>query len=126
MAEPRNLQELFRPQEAGERQPLRRSVPPTLQRITKALSQEGAPHNVLVTYDGHMRASGVHIYVDGHERTLHVLFDYGIWPIEGVKDPLRIGAGTRLKVVEGLAMAKPMVSTTIGCEGIDVRPGEHL
>ena len=40
--------------------------------------------------------------------------------------PLRIGAGTRLKVVEGLAMAKPMVSTTVGCEGIDVKPGEHL
>jgi glycosyltransferase involved in cell wall biosynthesis len=40
--------------------------------------------------------------------------------------PLRIGAGTRLKVVEGLAMAKPMVSTTIGCEGIDVNSGEHL
>ena len=40
--------------------------------------------------------------------------------------PLRIGAGTRLKVVEGLAMAKPMVSTTVGCEGIDVRSGEHL
>jgi polysaccharide biosynthesis protein PslH len=40
--------------------------------------------------------------------------------------PLRIGAGTRLKVVEGLAMAKPMVSTTIGCEGINVHAGEHL
>ena len=40
--------------------------------------------------------------------------------------PLRIGSGTRLKVVEGLAMAKPMVSTTVGCEGIDVHPGEHL
>ena len=34
--------------------------------------------------------------------------------------PLRIGSGTRLKVVEGLAMAKPMVSTSVGCEGIDV------
>jgi glycosyltransferase involved in cell wall biosynthesis len=40
--------------------------------------------------------------------------------------PLRIGSGTRLKVVEALAMAKPMVSTTVGCEGIDVRSGEHL
>jgi glycosyltransferase involved in cell wall biosynthesis len=40
--------------------------------------------------------------------------------------PLRIGSGTRLKVVEGLAMAKPMVSTTVGCEGIDVHPGVHL
>ncbi len=40
--------------------------------------------------------------------------------------PLRIGGGTRLKVVECLAMAKPMVSTAVGCEGLDVRDGEHL
>lgn len=40
--------------------------------------------------------------------------------------PLRLGAGTRLKVVEGLAMAKAMVSTTLGCEGVPVRDGEHL
>jgi polysaccharide biosynthesis protein PslH len=40
--------------------------------------------------------------------------------------PLRMGSGTRLKVVEGLAMGKAMVSTSLGCEGIDVRDGEHL
>lgn len=40
--------------------------------------------------------------------------------------PIRAGSGTRFKVVEGLAMGKPMVSTTIGCEGIDVTDGEHL
>jgi glycosyltransferase involved in cell wall biosynthesis len=40
--------------------------------------------------------------------------------------PLRIGSGTRLKVLEGLALAKPMVSTAIGCEGLDVVSGEHL
>lgn len=40
--------------------------------------------------------------------------------------PLRSGAGTRLKVVEAMANRLPMVSTTIGCEGIDVRHGEHL
>jgi sugar transferase (PEP-CTERM/EpsH1 system associated) len=40
--------------------------------------------------------------------------------------PLRMGSGTRLKVLEGLAMAKPVVSTTIGCEGIEVRAEEHL
>lgn len=40
--------------------------------------------------------------------------------------PIRAGGGTRFKVVEGLAMARPMVSTTVGCEGIDVRDGEHL
>ena len=40
--------------------------------------------------------------------------------------PLRMGSGTRLKVLEGLAMGKPMVSTRMGCEGIDARNGEHL
>ncbi len=40
--------------------------------------------------------------------------------------PLRMGSGTRLKVLEGLAMGKPMVSTSVGCEGIDARDGEHL
>jgi len=40
--------------------------------------------------------------------------------------PLRMGSGTRLKVLEGLAMGKAMVSTSVGCEGIAVRDGEHL
>jgi glycosyltransferase involved in cell wall biosynthesis len=40
--------------------------------------------------------------------------------------PVRIGGGTRLKVVEGLAMGKGIVSTTLGCEGLAVRDREHL
>jgi glycosyltransferase involved in cell wall biosynthesis len=40
--------------------------------------------------------------------------------------PLRLGGGTRLKILEALAMGKPVVSTTIGCEGLNVRHGEHL
>jgi glycosyltransferase involved in cell wall biosynthesis len=40
--------------------------------------------------------------------------------------PVRMGGGTRLKVVEGLAMGKAMVSTTLGCEGVTVRDGTHL
>lgn len=40
--------------------------------------------------------------------------------------PLRVGGGTRLKVLDALAMGKAMVSTSIGCEGIEVQPGEHL
>lgn len=40
--------------------------------------------------------------------------------------PMRMGGGTRLKVLEGLAMEKPMVSTTLGCEGIDVQHEQHL
>lgn len=40
--------------------------------------------------------------------------------------PLKMGSGTRLKVVEALSMKKPVVSTSIGCEGIDVTDGRHL
>jgi polysaccharide biosynthesis protein PslH len=40
--------------------------------------------------------------------------------------PIRIGGGTRLKVVEALATSKATVSTTLGCEGLAVRDREHL
>ncbi len=40
--------------------------------------------------------------------------------------PLRIGSGTRLKLLEAMAMAKPIVSTTIGCEGVAVQHGREL
>jgi sugar transferase (PEP-CTERM/EpsH1 system associated) len=40
--------------------------------------------------------------------------------------PLRIGSGTRLKILEALAMKKAVVSTSLGCEGLDVVPGTHL
>lgn len=39
--------------------------------------------------------------------------------------PIRVGAGTRLKVVEALANRLPLVTTTVGCEGIDIIDGEH-
>jgi sugar transferase (PEP-CTERM/EpsH1 system associated) len=41
--------------------------------------------------------------------------------------PMRIGGGSRLKLLEALAMAKPIVSTSFGAEGIPgLRDGEHL
>jgi glycosyltransferase involved in cell wall biosynthesis len=40
--------------------------------------------------------------------------------------PLRAGGGTRLKILEAMALGRPVVSTTIGCEGLAVKPGEDL
>jgi glycosyltransferase involved in cell wall biosynthesis len=40
--------------------------------------------------------------------------------------PLRIGGGTRLKIYESMAAGVPVVSTTVGAEGLDVRHGENI
>jgi polysaccharide biosynthesis protein PslH len=40
--------------------------------------------------------------------------------------PLRIGGGTRLKIFEAMSMAKALVSTSIGAEGLPVNNGEHI
>ena len=40
--------------------------------------------------------------------------------------PLRVGGGTRLKIFEGLAMGKAVVSTTVGAEGLPLVDGTHF
>lgn len=40
--------------------------------------------------------------------------------------PLLTGAGTRLKILEAMAMRRAVVSTALGCEGIDCEPNVHL
>ena len=40
--------------------------------------------------------------------------------------PLRAGAGTRVKILEAFAYGKPVVSTSLGCEGLEVHHGRDL
>jgi glycosyltransferase involved in cell wall biosynthesis len=40
--------------------------------------------------------------------------------------PLRLGGGTRLKIVEAMAMGKAIVSTALGTEGIEAIPGRDI
>jgi glycosyltransferase involved in cell wall biosynthesis len=40
--------------------------------------------------------------------------------------PLRIGSGTRLKIYESMAARVPVVSTTVGAEGLDVNPPTNI
>lgn len=40
--------------------------------------------------------------------------------------PIRYGGGTRVKILESFAHRVPVVSTTLGAEGLDVEDGVHL
>lgn len=40
--------------------------------------------------------------------------------------PLRIGGGSRLKILEALATALPVISTAVGAEGLELRDGQEI
>jgi glycosyltransferase involved in cell wall biosynthesis len=40
--------------------------------------------------------------------------------------PLFVGSGTRIKAFEAMAMGRPVISTSLGIEGLDVTDGEHF
>jgi polysaccharide biosynthesis protein PslH len=40
--------------------------------------------------------------------------------------PLRVGGGSRLKILEAMAAGVPVVSTTLGAEGLDVEDGKNI
>jgi sugar transferase (PEP-CTERM/EpsH1 system associated) len=74
---------------------------------TPAIVRLGAQHGITVTG----RVDDVRPYV--RDAAVYVV-------------PLRVGGGTRLKIFEAMAMAKAVVSTGIGAEGLPVTNGEHL
>jgi glycosyltransferase involved in cell wall biosynthesis len=65
--------------------------------------------------DGHVRVTGfvddIRPYID--EAAVMVV-------------PLRIGSGTRLKILDAMAMGEAIVSTSVGCEGINVNDGKDI
>jgi glycosyltransferase involved in cell wall biosynthesis len=40
--------------------------------------------------------------------------------------PLRVGGGTRLKILDAWSMGRAIVSTSIGCEGLETRDGHNI
>ena len=68
------------------------------------------------------RRAGPHIVVTGHVEDVRPY----VWQASVYVVPLRSGGGTRLKILEALAMGKAIVTTSIGCEGLDVCEKESV
>jgi glycosyltransferase involved in cell wall biosynthesis len=65
-------------------------------------------------------AQGIHLtgYVDDIRPHVHAAACYIV--------PLRVGGGTRLKILDAWAMGKAVVSTSVGCEGLETRDGWNI
>ena len=67
-------------------------------------------------------ASDRSITVTGYVNdTVSLARDCGVFVV-----PLRSGSGVRVKILNAMAMSLPIVSTSIGAEGLAVTPGEHM
>jgi glycosyltransferase involved in cell wall biosynthesis len=95
--------------------------------ILPHLAAGGRP--VRARWIGHATAADRHHYGAryGVELTGHV-DDVRPWMDEAACHivPLRAGGGTRLKILNSWAMGKPVVSTALGCEGLDAVDGDNI
>lgn len=66
--------------------------------------------------------AGGHLEVTGHVPDIRPYLERATVVIA----PLLIGGGTRVKILEAAAMGKPVVSTTLGAEGLDLRHNESI
>jgi glycosyltransferase involved in cell wall biosynthesis len=49
-----------------------------------------------------------------------------LWGARLMAVPLRFGGGTRIKIYEAMAAGCPVISTSLGCEGLGLTAGKHL
>lgn len=68
------------------------------------------------------RRSPVEVELLGHVRSL----DESFRRARAFAVPLRFGGGTRLKILEALARGVPVVTTSLGCEGLGLESGRDL
>jgi sugar transferase (PEP-CTERM/EpsH1 system associated) len=67
-------------------------------------------------------ASKEGIYVTGLVEDVRPYYEKALVAVA----PFRFGGGTKIKVLEAMAMGVPVVSTSVGCQGIRVASGTHL
>ncbi len=72
--------------------------------------------------DGRPPLTGPNVTQTGRVADVHALIAASAVSIV----PIRSGGGTRLKILESIATGTPVVTTSKGVEGLELRSGEHL
>lgn len=89
-------------------------------------AEEPRAHFVIVGKNPHQRLATL----QGHPGITMTGFVPNVHPYIAAADvyvaPLRMGSGTRLKLLEAMALERPIVSTTLGAEGLYAKDGVHL
>ncbi len=88
----------------------------TVPEVRLAIVGHGPPPEVKVHH------SPPYVVVRGYVENLTGVFDSTTISI----CPIRIGSGSRVKILEALGRGHATVSTTIGCEGLELQDGQHL
>lgn len=92
------------------------------------LVKEQKPDVKLIITGDHSKVNVEHLSSDpnviltGHVKDIYSLIAESAISIA----PIRIGGGSRFKILESMALGTPVVSTTIGAEGIAVTDGENI
>jgi len=66
--------------------------------------------------------AGKHIFVTGEVEDVTSYYQRATIAVA----PLRAGSGSRLKILEAMALGRPIVSTSLGAEGLQLEPERHL
>jgi glycosyltransferase involved in cell wall biosynthesis len=87
----------------------------------------------------HAERPGVRLTITGNHAGLSLPYSRGVDLVGMLPDvrpaiasawaslaPLQTGGGTRLKILESMALGTPVIATSKGAEGLDVRSGDHL
>jgi polysaccharide biosynthesis protein PslH len=87
----------------------------TLPRAKLIVAGAGPPHWLMAKSNGNLEVTGAVPDMRPYFERARVVIA-----------PLMIGGGTRVKILEAQAMARPVVSTSLGAEGLDLRDGQSI
>jgi glycosyltransferase involved in cell wall biosynthesis len=87
-----------------------------------------APVPFVLNVVGNGDSTSLQDLASGEVHLIGAVADLGPWyeGCDAVVVPVRAGGGTRIKILEAFSSMRPVVSTTLGLEGIEAKSGRHV